>query len=414
MARRVVVTGMGLVSPLGHEVESVWQRVLNGESGITAISKFDASLHASQVAGEVADFCAEEWVEPRDAAFMDSFIAYAAAASRKALDASGLLQSGCNRARVGVSVGSAMGGLNLICQQHTVLKTHSPRRISPLFIPFILPDAASGYISIQHKLNGPNHITVSACATSANALGESLLMIQNGQVDAMVSGGSDALVSDLVVAGFAAARALSTRNNATPARASRPFDRDRDGFVIAEGAAVLVLEELEHAQRRGATIYGEIAGYATNADGFHITQPDPDGTGARRCMSEAIENAGIAPENIGYINAHGTSTPTNDLNETRAIKRVFGDVAANIPISSTKSMTGHLLGAAGAIEAIFSLLALRDGIVPPTINLDNPGDECDLDYVPHTARPHEAEFALSNSFGFGGHNTSLVFRKWLA
>ena len=404
---------MGMVSPLGHEVEKVWQRVLNGESGIKAISKFDASRHASRVAGEVGDFCSEDWVEPRDAAFMDSFIAYGAAASRVALNDSGLLESGLDRSRIGVSVGSAMGGLNLICQQHTVLNDHSPRRISPLFIPFILPDAASGYVSIQHKLTGPNHITVSACATSANALGESLLMIQSGRVDAMVAGGADALVSSLVVAGFAAARALSTRQNDAPQQASRPFDRDRDGFVIAEGAAVLVLEELEHAKARGATIYGEIAGYATNADGFHITQPDPDGTGARRCMSEAIANAGVAPENIGYINAHGTSTPTNDLNETRSIKRVFGEHATKTPVSSTKSMTGHLLGAAGSIEAIFSLLALRDGILPPTINLDNPGDECDLDYVPHVARKHDTEFALSNSFGFGGHNTSLVFRKWM-
>lgn len=412
MSRRVAITGMGLVSPLGHEVESVWQHALRGESGISAITKFDASRHASRVAGEVQGFHAEQWVEPRDAGLMDEFIAYAAAASRTALDASGILQSEVERSRIGVSIGSAMGGLNLICRQHTVLQAHSPRRISPLFIPFILPDAASGYVSIQHKLTGPNHITVSACATSANAIGESYLMIQNGLVDAMIAGGSDALVSDLVVAGFAAARALSTRHNDVPEKASRPFDKDRDGFVIAEGAAVLVLEELQRAKARGATIYGEVAGYATNADGHHITQPDPDGTGARRCMSEAIQSAGIAPENIGYINAHGTSTPTNDLNETRGIKRVFGKAAYKIPVSSTKSMTGHLLGAAGSIEAIFSLLALRDGIVPPTINLEEPGEECDLDYVPHTSRKHEAEFALSNSFGFGGHNTSLVFKRW--
>jgi len=409
-ARRVVVTGMGVVSPLGHQVERVWKRILAGESGIRRISKFDATRHASQVAGEVHDFDAELHVEPRDAAFMDPFIAYAAAAARAALDESGLLGSGLCRRRIGTSIGSAMGGMNLILKQNAVLQNQSPRRVSPLVIPFILPDAASGYVSIQHALQGPNHVTVSACATSANALGESLLMIRNGQVDAMVVGGADALVCDFVVAGFAAARALSTRND-EPERASRPFDRDRDGFVIAEGAAVMVLEEREHALGRGAPIYGELAGYGTNADGYHITQPDPEGSGARRCMSEAIENAGIVPENVGYINAHGTSTPTNDLNETRAIKRVFGEFAERIPISSTKSMTGHLLGAAGALEAIFCLLALRDGHIPPTINLDHPGAECDLDYVPHRARSHQAEFALSNSFGFGGHNTSLVFKR---
>ncbi len=407
--RRVVITGMGLVSPLGHEVEPVWKRVLNGESGIRRISKFDASRHASQVAGEVHDFNAELHVEPRDAAFMDPFIAYAAAAARAALDDSGLLDSPLCRRRTGVSIGSAMGGINLILKQNTVLHTQSPRRVSPLFVPFILPDAASGYVSIQHKLQGPNHVTVSACATSANALGESMLMIQNGQVEAMVAGGADALVCDLVVAGFAAARALTTHND-EPQKASRPFDLHRNGFVISEGAAVLVLEERQHALARGAQIYGEIAGYATNADGYHITQPDPVGTGALHCMSEAIGSAGIAPSDIGYINAHGTSTPTNDRNETRAIKKVWGG-ECSIPVSSTKSMTGHLLGAAGALEAIFCLLSMRDGVVPPTINLDHPDPECDLDYVPNAARKHQAEFALSNSFGFGGHNTSLVFRR---
>jgi 3-oxoacyl-[acyl-carrier-protein] synthase II len=410
VARCVVVTGLGVVSSLGHEVDGVWRRVLGGESGIARITKFDAARHASQVAGEVLDFDAQRYVEPREAAFMDEFTAFAACAAKQALDDSGLLSTPLCRKRIGVSIGSAMGGFRLITDTDRLLQKSGPRRISPLFIPFILPDAASGYVSIQHKLRGPNHITVSACATSANALGESLLMIRNGQADAMVAGGSDALVSDLVVAGFAAARALSTRND-EPTKASRPFDKDRDGFVIAEGAAVLVLEERQHALNRGATIYAELAGYATNADAFHITQPDPDGMGARECMSEAMENAGIAPEQIGHINAHGTSTPTNDLNETRAIKKVFGEGAYKIPISSTKSMTGHLLGAAGAIEAIFSVLALRDGVLPPTINLDHPDPECDLDYVPHKARRHEAEYALSNSFGFGGHNTSLVFRR---
>jgi 3-oxoacyl-[acyl-carrier-protein] synthase II len=407
--RRVVVTGMGLVSPLGHELEPVWKRITNGESGIRGISKFDASRHASQVAGEVHDFDAQQHVEPRDAALMDPFIAYAASAARSALDDSGILERGLCRRRIGVSIGSAMGGMNLILKQNAVLQTQSPRRISPLFIPFILPDAASGYVSIQHKLHGPNHVTVSACATSANAIGESLLMIRNGQVEAMVAGGADALVCDLVVAGFAAARALSTLND-EPERASRPFDLHRNGFVISEGAAVLVLEERQHALSRGATIYGEVAGYGTNADAYHITQPDPDGAGARHCMSQAIESAGIAPRDIGYINAHGTSTPTNDRNETRAIKGVWGG-SCSIPVSSTKSMTGHLLGAAGALEAIFCLLAMRDGIVPPTINLDHPDPECDLDYVPHVARAHEAEFSLSNSFGFGGHNTALVFKR---
>jgi 3-oxoacyl-[acyl-carrier-protein] synthase II len=410
MARRVVVTGMGLLCSLGDGVEQVWQKILGGESGIARITKFDASHHTSQIAGEVHNFDSKSWVVPREAGLMDQFIPYGAYAARKALDDSGLLESPLCRTQIGVSVSSAIGGLSLISRQDRVLQQSGPRRVSPLFIPFMLPDAASGYISIQHKLTGPNHVSISACSTSANGIGESMFMIQNGRATAVVAGGADAMVCDLAVAGFASAKALSTRNE-EPVRASRPFDRDRDGFVISEGAAVLVLEEREHAVARGARIWAELVGYGTSADGFHITQPDPEGTGAQRCMEEAIADAGLQPQDIGYINAHGTSTLANDRTETSVIRRVCGEHAYRIPVSSTKSMTGHLLGASGAIEAIFSILALRDEIIPPTINLENPDPECDLDYVPLVSRRHAVEFALSNSFGFGGHNASLIFRK---
>lgn len=411
MANRVAITGMGLVSPLGHEVETVWRRVLNGESGIGPITKFDASRLAARIAGEVRDFEPEQWVEPRDAAFMDLFVAYGAAAARIALDDSQLLQSGLNHDQIGVNVGSAMGGLDMITRQTLVLQQKSPRHIPALFIPFILPDSASNYISIRHRLTGPNHVSVSACATSSNALGEAMRLIQSGQTTAMIAGGSDALVCELAVAGFASMRALSLRNE-TPEKASRPFDATRDSFVMAEGAAVLILENLEHALARGARIYVELVGYATNADGHHISQPVPDGAGAIRCMRAALEDAGLQPTDIGYINAHGTSTQANDRTETGAIKQVWGERAYDVPMSSTKSMTGHLLGAAGATEALFCALALRDGQLPPTINLETPDPNCDLDYIPHQTRRVAVEYALSNSFGFGGHNSALIFRRY--
>jgi 3-oxoacyl-[acyl-carrier-protein] synthase II len=342
---------------------------------------------------------------------MDGFVAYGAAAAKCALDDSGMLESSLGREKVGVNVSSAMGGFAMISRQAQVLQQKTPRHIPALFIPFVLPDSASNYVSIQHRLTGPNHVTVSACATSANALGESMRLIQSGQVTAMVAGGTDSLLCELSMAGFTSMRALSTRN-AAPEKASRPFDADRDGFVMAEGAAVLVLEEFEHAIARGARIYAEIAGYGSNADAHHITQPIPDGSGAASCMRQALADAGIGPDAIGYINAHGTSTQANDRTETNAIRQVWGERAATVPISSTKSMTGHLLGAAGAAEAIFCVLALRDGVLPPTINLDTPDPACDLDYIPHHARTSAIEYALSNSFGFGGHNASLVLKRF--
>ena len=408
---RVAITGLGAVSPLGHDVEKVWQRVLNGESGIERIGRFDASRLASQIAGEVRDFEPEQWVEARDVAFMDRFITFGAAAAQMALDDSALLTSDLSRDRIGVNVASAMGGFETIARQAMVLEHKTPRHIPALFIPFILPDSASNAISIRHGLTGPNYVAVSACATGANAIGEAMRLIQNGRATAMVAGGADALVCELAIAGFASMRALSTRNDA-PAQASRPFDANRDGFVIAEGAAALVLENLDHARKRGARIYAEIVGYGTNADAHHIAQPIPDGSGAQKCLRQALDDAGLAPTDIGYINAHGTSTPANDRTETHAIKQVWGAEAGSVPISSTKSMTGHLLGAAGALEAIFCALALRDGMLPPTINLDTPDPQCDLDYIPHRARRAPVEYALSNSFGFGGHNAALIFKRY--
>jgi 3-oxoacyl-[acyl-carrier-protein] synthase II len=410
-SRRVVITGLGLVSPLGNEVEAVWQRLLAGESGIGPITRFDASRLTSRIAGEVRNFEPHKWVEPRDVAWMDDFIAYGAAAAKCALDDSGLLESSLGRDKIGVNVSSAMGGLGMISRQAQVLQQKTPRHVPALFIPFILPDSAGNYISIQHRLTGPNHVTVSACATSANSVGESLRLIQSGQVTAMLAGGTDSLICELSMAGFSSMRALSTRNDA-PEKASRPFDADRDGFVMAEGAAVLVLEEFEHAVARGAHIYAEIVGYGSTADAHHITQPIPDGSGPANCMRQALADAGIDPDAIGYINAHGTSTQANDRTETNAIRQVWGERAAMVPISSTKSMTGHLLGAAGAAEAIFCVLALRDGVLPPTINLDTPDPACDLDYIPHQARKSAIEYALSNSFGFGGHNASLVLKRF--
>ena len=410
MSRRVAITGMGLVSPLGNFVDEAWARLLNGESGIARISRFDASAFATQIAGEVRNFSAENWVEPREAPFMSEFIAYARAAAQMALDESGLLETILDRTRVGVNVGSAVGGMELISRQTLVLQQKTPRHIPALFVPFCLPDAASNSISIHHGLGGPNHINVSSCATGANCIGEAMRLIQSGRAVAMIAGGAESAICPLTLAGFTSMRAVSTRNDA-PAQASRPFDAARDGFVLGEGAAVLVLEDWEYAKARGARVVAEIVGYGTTADAHHITQPQPDGAGAVRCMNEAFVDAGIEAAQIGYINAHGTSTLANDRTETAAIKQIWKASSMSVPMSSTKSMTGHLLGAAGALEAIFCALALRDGILPPTINLETPDPQCDLDYVPNVARRASPEYALSNSFGFGGHNASLVFKR---
>lgn len=408
--RRVVVTGLGAVTPLGNDVDSTWSSACAGQSGIDSISKFDASDYSTQIAGEVKNFEPKDWVEGREARLMDPFIPFACAAAGMAIEDAGL-DEGINRERIGVSIGSSVGGYTFLCAQHKALLEKGPRLTSPMLIPYIIPDMASGYVSIKHRFKGPNHCIVSACATAASSIGESFLSIKYGIAEAMVAGGTDAGVNPLVLAGFAAARALSTAND-EPSRASKPFDQKRDGFVLAEGAAVLVLEELEHARARGAKIYAELVGYGSCADAHHITLPDPDGSGAARCMEMALSQAGLAPKDVSYINAHGTSTPMNDRHETAAIRQVFGSSADSIPVSSTKSMTGHLLGAAGSIEAIFCLLAMRDSIIPPTINLESPDPYCDLDYVPNRARRAPVDVALTNSFGFGGHDVSLIFKKY--
>lgn len=407
---RVVITGLGTVSPLGNTVSAAWEGLLAGRSGIARIEQFDPANLASQIAGEVRNFTVEEWVNPRDAAYMDRTIPFASAAAKMALEDSGLLEATGAEKTTGVYMGTAMGGIGWILRQHSSFVSHGPRRVSPLTIPFGIPDMTSGYISIAHGLQGPNQSVASACASGATAIGEAFHAIANGRATAMLAGGVEAL-DPLMVAAFCSARVLSLRN-ADPQAASRPFDRLRDGFVIAEGSAVLVLEALENARARGARIYAEIAGYGASSDAFHITKPRPDGNGAIRAMELALADAELPAERIGYINAHGTSTADGDRHETEAIKTLFGERAKQVPISSTKSMSGHMLGAAGAFEALVCALAVREGVVPPTINLQEEDPRCDLDYVPNTAREARMEAALSNSFGFGGHNVALVVRRF--
>ncbi len=417
--RRVVVTGLGMITPLACGVEATWQRLLAGESGIACIGKFEISDLPCQIAGQVprgdgehGTFNPDQWMEPKEQRKVDDFILFAMGAAKQALDDAGWHPHTYeDQITSGVLIGSGIGGIEGIAETALLLRDRGPRRISPFFIPGRIINLASGYVSIAHSLKGPNHAVVTACSTGAHAIGDAGRLIALGDADVMVAGGTESPVSRISLAGFAACRALSTGFNDRPEQASRPYDRDRDGFVMGEGAGALVLEEYEHAKRRGARIYAELIGYGLSGDAFHITAPAEDGDGAFRCMSAALRRAEISPGDIDYINAHGTSTPLGDEIELRAVERVVGNAAGSVSMSSTKSSIGHLLGAAGAVEAIFCLLAIRDQVVPPTINLDNPSVATAIDLVPHKRRNRPVSVALSNSFGFGGTNASLVFRR---
>jgi len=411
LSRRVVVTGVGLVIPLGIGIDPVWAKVCEGVSGAGPITKFDATDFETKIAAEVKGFRSEDYLDPKDIKKMDIFIHYALAATRIAMDDAGLEISGENADRIGVVVGTGLGGLSSIEKYHKVLLERGPQRVTPFFIPMLIANEASGQVAIEYGAKGPNLCVVTACATGAHSIGEAARCIQHNDADAVIAGGVEATITPLAVAGFNAMKAISTRN-AEPERASRPFERDRDGFVMGEGGAVTILEELEHARARGAKIYAELVGYGYTSDAYHLAAPDPDGDGAARCMQMALRDAKLSPEAIDYINAHGTSTELNDITETVAIKRVFKDRAHKLPVSSTKSMTGHLLGAAGSTEAVFSVLAIRDKIIPPTINYENPDPRCDLDYVPNVAREAEVKVVLSNAFGFGGTNATLIFKRF--
>ena len=405
------MTGLGLVTPLGIGIEPNWEKLVAGRSGIGKITRFDASPLPSRVAGEVRGFEPERFMERKDLKKMDVFIQYALAAAVMAVEDAALPVPLASPERTGVIVGVGMGGISTVEEIYQNLTAHNYRRISPFLIPRIIPNMASGHIALRFGARGPNYATTSACASGAHAIGEALVLIRDGRQDVMLAGGAEAPICLLGVGGFSAMRALSTGFNEEPERASRPFDARRDGFVIAEGAGVLVLEELEHARRRGARTYAEVIGYGATCDAYHMTQPAPEGAGAAECMVHALADAGIDPGAIGYINAHGTGTPFNDQAETLAVKRVFGEHAPRVAISSTKSMTGHLLGAAGTVEAAYTVLALARGMLPPTINLEEPDPACDLDYVANASRPRAVEAALSNSFGFGGTNAVLAFRR---
>ena len=409
--RRVVVTGLGLITPLGIGMEESWSAMLAGRSGVGPITLFDASAFPTQIAGEVDGFVPENYIEPKEVKKMDRFIQFGIAAAGMALDHSGLKIDASNDERVGVSIGAGMGGLPIIEKCHSIFLNRGPRRITPFFIPSVLINLTSGQVSIKFGAKGPNLAEVTACATGSHSIGESFRIIERGDADVMITGGTEACITTMGIGGFNAMKALSTRNN-EPERASRPFDAGRDGFVMGEGAGILILEDLDSARARGAKIYAEIIGYGMSADAYHMTTPDPNGNGAARCMTMALKGADMQPSEVGYINAHGTSTKYGDELETKAIKKVFGEYAKVLSVSSTKSMTGHLLGAAGGIEAAVSVLAIRDGKIPPTINLDAPDPECDLDYVPKTYRKANISAAISNSFGFGGTNACLIFRKF--
>ncbi len=408
--RRVVVTGLGMLSPLGNDVTSTWNAILKGESGIGPITCMDASEFTTNFAGEVKDFNVEDYIPKKETKKMDRFIQFGIAAGKQALADSGLEITDANAARVGVTIGSGIGGLGLIEENHKKLLENGPRKISPFFVPATITNMISGFLSIMEGLKGPNLNIVTACTTGVHNIGIAARMIAYGDADAMLAGGAEASITPLGLGGFAAARALSTRND-DPVKASRPWDKDRDGFVMGEGAGVVMLEEYEHAVARGATIYSELVGFGMSGDAHHMTSPPADGEGAAAAMQNAIDDSRIELSKIGYINAHGTSTPAGDIAEVSAVKSIFGDLSKDMMVSSTKSMTGHLLGAAGSVEAIFTLLALRDAIAPPTINLDNPGEGCDLDFVANEAKPLKSDYALCNSFGFGGTNGSLVFKK---
>ena len=415
--RRVVVTGIGLVTPLGSGIDVNWDRLVNGDSGINGIQSFDVSDIPVKIAGQVpkgdqasGNFNADDWMEPKDQRKVDEFIIFAMAAASQAVEDSGwMAETEEDQYRTGVMIGSGVGGLPMICDTSILMHERGPRRVSPFFIPSCLINLGSGQVSIKYGFKGPNHAVVTACSTGAHAIGDAARLIQLDDADVMVAGGTEAAVCRLGLAGFAAARALSSNFNETPEKASRPWDQDRDGFVMGEGSGIVVLEELEHAKARGAKIYGELVGYGLSGDAFHITSPAEDGNGGYRSMKAALNRAGMNPEDIDYVNAHGTSTPKGDEIELGAVKRLFGDAAYELSMSSTKSSIGHLLGAAGSVEAIYSILAMKHGVAPPTLNLDNPSEGCDIDLVPHQAKERKIEAVLSNSFGFGGTNATLIF-----
>jgi len=411
LRRRVVVTGMGLVVPIGIGVETAWKNACEGKSGIGRLTRFDPEGFDTRIAAEVKGFNPELYIEKKEVKKMDLFIQYALAATKEAVEDSRLSITPENGDQIGVIVGTGLGGLPTIEKYHQILMERGPGRISPFFIPMLVANLAAGQIAIQYGAKGPNICLVTACATGGHCIGDAFRAIVYGDADAVIAGGTEANITPLTVGGFNAMKALSTRND-EPEKACRPFEKNRNGFVIAEGAGIVILEELGFAQKRNARIYAELIGYGYTGDAYHITAPSPDGDGAIRCMRMAIKDAGLKPEDIDYINAHGTSTQLNDLTETIAIKKVFGDHAKRIPISATKSMTGHLLGAAGSTEAIFTILALRDGILPPTINYEEPDPECDLDYVPNVARRQHLNTGMSNAFGFGGTNATLIFKKF--
>jgi len=409
--RRVVVTGVGLITPLGIGVEETWLALCAGKSGIAEITRFDTKDFDTKIAGEVKGFKPEDYLTKKDAKRIELFIAYAVAAARMALEDSGLVIDSSNANRTGVLTGCGLGGLSIMEETQRVIQTKGPKRVTPFFIPMMIGNMAPGIVSIYLGAKGPNASVATACAAGTHAVGDSFEIIKRGAADVMITGGVEAVITPTCIAGFNSMKALSTRND-EPEKASRPFDRDRDGFVVGEGSGILILETLEGALERGAHIYAEVCGYGMSGDGYHMSAPSPDGEGAARCMQAALDDAGISYNEVDYINAHGTSTQLNDLYESIAIKHVFKEKAYSVAISSTKSMTGHLLGAAGGIEAVFTSLTINEDIIPPTINFDNPSEQCDLDYVPNAARKKKVEIAMSNSFGFGGTNASLVFRKY--
>jgi len=412
MKRRVVITGMGVITPLGHDLETLWNNLMAGKSGVSHIDSFDASEFPTRIAASIRDFDPEQYIDKKDARRMDRFVHFAVAASKLALQDAGLdVQTGADPERVGVYIGSGIGGLGTWEEQHKILLEKGPKRVSPFFIPMMIANMASGQVSMLTGAKGPNSTAVTACATGTHSIGDSFKLIQRGEADVMICGGAEATIRPTGMAGFCALRAMSTRND-EPEKASRPFDADRDGFVMGEGSGILILEELEHARKRGARIYAEVIGYGMSGDAYHVTDPDPQG--AARCMKNALRDAGISPSEVDYINAHGTSTPIGDKSETAAIKMAFGDHAYKLAVSSTKSMTGHLLGAAGGVEAVITGLTIYHGMIPPTINLERPDPECDLDYVPNRPRKADVRTAISNSFGFGGHNATIVLRQYEA
>ena len=409
--RRIVVTGLGLVTPVGHTVEESWSAIVDGRNGISLIERFDTEGFSSRIGAEVRDLDLSRYLVPKEARRSDEFIHYAIAASVQAMEQSGVEVTPDNAHRIGVAIGSGIGGLPSIEKGHIGYLKGGPRKISPFFVPASIINMAAGHLSIRYGIKGPSYGIVSACSSGTHNIGDAARMIERGDVDVMIAGGAEMATSPMGLGGFAAARALSTRND-EPGRASRPWDRERDGFVLGDGAGILVLEALEHATERGANILAEMAGFGMSSDAYHITLPSEDGEGARRSMHNAMRDAGANPEDIDYINAHGTSTPAGDVIESNAVKACLGEHAKRVAVSSTKSMIGHLLGAAGGVEAAFSILAIRDGVAPPTINLDDPDEDCDLDYVPHTAREMSIDVAMTNSFGFGGTNGTLIFKRF--